>query len=66
MEKLDIELGIDATGDETEQYAEWLRAQGHTVKLGTSTGTYINGVWTSTDEELSELSNKFWNSYCES
>ncbi len=57
-----IEISID--NDEGEQFAAWLNAQGHTAKVGKSTGGYIDGVWTSTDADANETMNSLWSAYC--
>jgi len=59
-----IEISID--NDEGEQFAEWLNAQGHTAKVGNSTGDYIDGVWTSSDADANETMNALWSQYCNS
>ena len=59
-----IEISCD--NDEGEQFAEWLIAQGHTAKVGSSTGDYIDGVWTSHDNDASETMNALWSQYCNS
>lgn len=60
---MDIEISID--NDEGELFAEWPTAQGHTAKVGNSTGNYVDGTWTSTDNGASETMNALWAAYCE-
>jgi hypothetical protein len=56
-----VEIACDAT--EAQQFCEWLNANGHDAKIGTSTGGYIDGVRTS-DPEASETMNALWTAYC--
>ena len=59
---------IEIAGDTTEcqQFADWLNTQGHTATIGRSTGSYVDGVWTSRDADASEILNTLWVSYCDS
>lgn len=59
---------IEIAGDTTEcqQFADWLNAQGHTATIGRSTGSYVDGVWTCSDVDASEIFNTLWLSYCDS
>ena len=59
-----IELACDYV--EAEQFADWLRKQGHTVKIGNSTGTYVEGAWGSADNDADEVMGRLWSEYCES
>jgi len=63
-----IELAFDAAGtdEDTKQYAEWLEGKGHTVTIGTTTVTTIDGISTSSCEEARELGNQLWESFCSS
>lgn len=63
MEKYKIEIGLD--GDEAMEFVEWLRVQGHDACLGQSTGSYVDGEWTSHDEEAGEILRDLWNQYCD-
>lgn len=53
---MNIEIAYDIP--EAEQFAQWLREQGHTVKIGHSTGNYIDGQLASIDD--------LWAAYCNS
>lgn len=57
-----VEIAADTT--EAEQFSAWLNAQGHTATVGRSTGNYINGEWTSTSAEASEIMRRLWDAYC--
>ncbi len=57
-----IEISID--NDEGQQFADWLNSQGHDAKVGNSTGDYIDGVWTSHDNDANEIMNALWSRYC--
>jgi hypothetical protein len=59
-----IELACDH--EEAEQFAAWLRQQGHTVTIGASTGNYIDRHGTGTSQELSDKFNNLWDAYCAS
>lgn len=58
-----IEISID--NEQGEQFAAWLNAQGHSAKVGRSTGNYIDGAWTSSDESANEIMRALWAAYCE-
>lgn len=64
---------------EAEQFADWLRSQGHTVTVssdGDADGAvlsrvaqapaYVDGRWTATDEDARETLNDLWEGYCRS
>ena len=59
----DVEISCD--NDEGEEFAAWLISQGHTAEVGRSTGSYIDGVWTSHDHEASDIMRSLWDSYCD-
>jgi hypothetical protein len=54
-----VEIACDT--EEAEQFAAWLRDQGHEAKVGRSTGTYINGQ---RDAETDEIAGRLWSEYC--
>lgn len=63
--KLEIELACDIV--EVEDYAKWLREQGHDAWVGNTTGTYINGTLVScANDELRDVSDSLWDAYCAS
>jgi len=64
MEQYKIEIASDHA--EAEEFVSWLNNQGHDALIGTSTGNYIDGIWTSTDPEMSEIMNGLWGEYCNS
>lgn len=57
-----IELAIDT--EDANAFADWLRARGHAVQIGRSTGSYIDGAWTSADCEANEIMRDLWDAYC--
>lgn len=61
-QKYDVEIGCDTT--EAKEFCEYLNAKGHSAKIGNSTGTYIDGVWTYHNVGASIISNHLWNEYC--
>ena len=64
MKKYKIEIAVDNA--EGKEFVAWLNKNGHNASLGTSTGNYINGDWTSTDENANQILNNLWNKYCNS
>ena len=44
----------------------WLEKQGYDASIGSSTGNYIDGVWTATDEDANRKMNQLWDEYCSS
>ena len=64
MKKYKIEIAVDNA--EGKEFVAWLNKNGHDASLGTSTGNYINGDWTSTDENANQILNDLWNKYCNS
>lgn len=62
-EKITIELAVDH--EEGEEFCEWLNNRGGiTAYTGTTTGNYVNGIWTSYDPESSTFLNLLWEEYC--
>ena len=59
---LQIELAVDTV--DAAEFAAWLRYRGHDVTIGKSTGSYINGVWTSTDDNADNTMRKLWDEFC--
>lgn len=60
MEKYRIVLACDTD----EAFASWLREKGHDATVGTSTGTYVDGAWTSDSEDENEIIRELWEEYC--
>ncbi len=52
--------------DEAEAFCEWLNANGHYASVGSSTGNYVDGTWTSADDDTSEIMVDLWTQYCKS
>lgn len=59
-----IEIAQDNA--EAAQFCAWLVDQGHRATVGRSTGNYVDGKWTSTDDTASEIMAQLWNDYCNS
>ncbi len=57
-----IEIAVDHT--EADEFCAWLNEQGHSATVGTSTGNYVDGEWTSSDADASEILNGLWDEYC--
>lgn len=64
LEKYEVEIGCD--GIENEEFRDWLISQGHEAKIGRSTGSYIDGVWTDKYPEANDILNSLWSAYCNS
>ena len=60
-----IEVGL---GQEQAEFADWLQEKLPEVDVivGTSTGNYINGLWTWDSPEASDCMNALWAAYCNS
>lgn len=59
-----IEIAND--NDESQQFRDWLIAQGHDARVGRSTGNYVNGIETSADNDANEIMRTLWSAYCNS
>jgi hypothetical protein len=57
-----IEIACD--GIEGEEFAAWLRSKGHDAFVGRSTAGYVDGEWTSHNDDAKEIMNRLWNDYC--
>lgn len=60
--KYDVEVAFDTP--EAKQFCDWLNENGHSAKIGNSTGNYINGHCTGNTEEADEIMRVLWDSYC--
>jgi len=59
-----IEIAYDTP--EAEEFAAWLRAQGHEANVGATTGNLLDGVSTANSYEAQQTINALWESYCAS
>ena len=57
-------IEIDCDCIEAEEFCAWLNAHGHDAKIGRSTANYIDGVWTSTNDDARATMNALWSAYC--
>ncbi len=57
-----IEIGFDT--EDAAEFAEWLCQRGHGAFVGTSTGTFVDGIHTATDEAANELIQDLWSAFC--
>ena len=62
--KYEIKVSCDI--EEGEQFVEWLNDRGHSAEIIDETGSYIDGVWTSTDEDSNKIMSRLWSEYCRS
>ena len=60
-----IKLGL---GREQAEFVDWLqnRLPDVDVTIGSSTGDYVNGLWTHYSPEASDCMNALWAAYCNS
>jgi hypothetical protein len=56
-----IELSIDTR--DSENFCTWLNEQGHDATETNSTGTYIDGEWTSANDEAARIYRELWDEY---
>ena len=61
-----IEVAFDSCGTQEalEQFVEWLNEKGHDAKAGNTTGSYVDGRWTSNDEGANQIMNALWDEFC--
>lgn len=45
-------------------FCDWLKENGHDAKIGRSTGNYVDGSWTSQNDDAREILNALWDEYC--
>jgi len=64
MTKHEIKVSFNTA--ECELFIEWLNEQWHIAEMCDSTGDYIDGAWTSTDESADEIMRHLWAEYCNS
>jgi hypothetical protein len=62
MKKYTVVVAVDM--DEGTSFVAWLNAHGHGAKLGTTTGSTIDGVSTEWDITSSETMDTLWSAYC--
>jgi len=62
MEKYEIEISSDH--EDGKNFVDWLTDQGHNAEIGNTTGNFIDGVWTNTDEKANQILNQLWKEYC--
>jgi hypothetical protein len=61
-----IQLGMDFPIYELENFQNWLEEKGHQASIGNTTGTFIDGYWTSVNTEANYVMNELWDEYCKS
>jgi len=57
-----IEIAVDHI--EGPEFLEWLQRQGHDAHIGTSTGNFVDGENTSSDERVGDIMRSLWEQYC--
>jgi hypothetical protein len=57
-----IEIAVDTI--EADEFCEWLNLHGHQAIIGNSTGNYIDGIWTSVNEDANEKMRDLWDDFC--
>jgi len=58
----EIEIAVDTT--EAQAFCNWLNEHGHRATIGHTTGNYVDGVWTSDDNDANDTMNRLWDKYC--
>ena len=64
MKTYKIIIAVD--NPEAEAFATWLEQHGHSAEVGHSTGSYVDGVETSSDAKANEIANSLWTDYSNS
>ncbi len=63
-----IEIGTDSCDGHEEAFRDWLNERGHLAHVGRTTGSYVDGVWTSESSDegrhANEVLNSIWSKYC--
>ena len=62
MKKHKIEIAVDH--HEGSKFVAWLNKNGHDAALGSSTGNYVDGERTSSDDDANQILNTLWDKYC--
>ena len=57
-----IEISCDAT--DAVEFRDYLIAEGYDACVGSSTGSYIDGMLADFDEEAAAAMNRLWSAYC--
>lgn len=57
-----FEITVESGSHEAEEFVAWLIEQGHTAELGDQ--NEIDGVATYGDENIGNIMNGLWESYC--
>ena len=60
----EIEVAFDT--EDGKGFVVWLNDQGHDAKIGSTTGNYIDGEWTSESIAKSDILKALWDEYCDS
>ena len=56
-----IEIATDTIS--ADEFCNWLNSQGHDATVGSSTGSYIDGEWTSTDDSAARIYRELWDAF---
>jgi len=59
--RMKIELACDHY--DAEEFAAWLRENGHDITIGSSVFNYVDGVRTSSDDSANEILYQLWKEY---
>lgn len=61
-----IEIATDACGAESERdaFVAWLISKDHDAMASYSTGSYVDGRWTSNNEDAQQTLNELWDDFC--
>ena len=58
-----MQIEISNNHHKAEEFAAWLKEQGHDITVGRSMFNYVNGVKTSLDDEANEIFYQCWREY---
>lgn len=64
MKTYKIEIAVDT--EQAEEFRAWLDNQGHDAHVGKSTGNYVDGECSSTDEQANEIMRGLWDEFSHS
>lgn len=54
---------VSCDHEDGQRFVEWLQEQGHTARLGATTGSFVNGYRT-TEPEAQQVMTELWEAYC--
>lgn len=58
-------IEISCEVEEANEFVDWLKGMGYDVKVGCTTGTFIDGENINSSHEKDSLFQTLWEDYCE-